>query len=105
MTSTLKRALQERIDDVDRRARADDSRAETQDIGVIVLAGQARAQRLAANNSPDRLMSICSDRHSYAGSAHQDRTLDFMASNGLTDCVRVIRVVAGGGGVSSKVTH
>ena len=97
MATPLELCVQPDLQNVERQHHTGDLAAQTKDIGVIVLAGHFRHERIGAERSPHAGPTIGHDAHPDAGRADQDTALGLSTGNrishdrsivGITDNIR-----------------
>ena len=79
---------------VDGGSRADHALAEAEDVGVVMLAGEASGEYVGAASGADALVLVCRDGHADARSADEDTQLTFARLDLLAEGVGVYGVVA-----------
>ena len=84
---------------------AGEARAEGQNIGVIVLAGEPGFGDIARLGAANGGVAVGGEGHADAGAADQEAEAGGTSLNALADRVGEIRVIAAGGGVGAAIDH
>ena len=94
MPAALEGRLKERVHDLERKSRADDAAAESEDVRIVVPPCHLRAVAVAAESGADAAHLVHGDGDTDAGAADGDAAFAFAACNGARDRLAVIGVVA-----------
>ena len=97
------RRFQERIDDVLRGLKTDDSGTEADDIGIVVKTGKTGAGRLGDAGGADPSDLIAGIADTQTCTADRDAEFDFLISDGIGEEFSLDRIVGSGEGVCTEV--
>ena len=94
MATALERRLQKFVQNHFRKSRSHDARAETEDIRVIVRAGEMRRKNIPAKCRADASHFIGGHAHADARAADEDGEIRLFLLHGCARFLRKIRIIA-----------
>ena len=97
------RRIEERVHNLERKARAGHARAHREDVGVVVLARSLGREAVAAQRRADALELVGNNGDANAGAADDDTAVTLAALNRARNLGGIVRVVNGFGAVRAKV--
>ena len=99
-----KRRVQERIDDLQRKARAGDTRAKREDVGIVVQSRRFGGEAVPAQGGADAADLVRGNGNTDAGAADQDPFFTFPARDGLCHRLGKDGIIAACLGISAEVS-
>ena len=98
-----KPGTQKGLNNLARRFRADDPRADTEHIHIIVFHALVRRIGIMADTRINTSHLVCSDARAHTRSAQQNRPVDGSILNGTANFFRKIRVIHSHSAVGAKI--
>src|SRR5580658_1474819 len=93
MAAALACGVEEDLETVSRQLRAQQTSAQHEDVGVVVLTREPRRQAVMDECRADLAIAIGRDRHADPGTAYQHASARAPRANGLRHLLREIRIV------------